>query len=156
MRLWCIKNKYLIFSRVNQGLKSIHSFQDCFNCNEQECEFPLHIRKLPPAAISLFMNWLADSPADIILYHFKLNILTREQLNESEWKIAKLLYSFPPELSEHYWTAYFRDKSIGKDMKTWGTQEKIKEIIQIIELSFEGWDPNKPYWENNELKRRNL
>jgi hypothetical protein len=155
MRLWCWKNKYLISSRVNEGLSTQHKINDCHECKEPKCELPEHIRLLPPHGIGLYFQWMAQSPADILLYLYRINIYNRIQAEDAEYKAFKLLYSLPPELHDDYWTGFYLAMETNEDMDVWTFGNKIEELIDKAKNEYEYWSPSKPYWENTKMRKRN-
>lgn len=149
MRLWCYKNKYLIFTILNQGLLNDHDFGDCHQCLETACEFPQSIRQLPNPAIRMYADWLITSPTDLIAYYYKFNIGQNKEIDEPEYKALKLLLSLPPKLHARYWTKFFQAIIEGGNTDKFISGEFLEELIKIAETNYEDWDASKPYWESS-------
>ena len=66
---------------------------------------------------------------------------------------VRLLFSLPPELNEKYWSEYFSYIAKEKDMIEFIAGNKLEEVIEIAENNYTDWDPNKPYWENQRMKK---
>jgi len=148
MRIWCLKNNYLITTRHNQGIITNHSPEDCVNCDKEECSLFKYTRGLSSHSIGLYLRWLGDSPSDIIAYNEGYDILNNTSLQEKEHSGLKLLYSLPPELYDEFWIQIYENKNLNY-------RNPLDSVLERVLIEYDNWDPLKPYWQNTSMRRKN-
>jgi hypothetical protein len=155
MKIWCKKYEYLIMSFYTDDeveFSRIHPWEECSKCPFL-CDLPPHVRNLPVRALSTYVEWMAGSPADEILYDYGINILEHTTLNEKTLQHARLIYSLPHELEEFYWNIVFKIKDSRLD-KTFvgGIISKVIELlVELAITAYPNYNKELPYWNNPDL-----